>query len=351
MNIVIVTWTFFPMVGGIERQSARHAREYTRRGHKVTVLTGRRSPSWKKTETIDGYRVVRFAPGRHLLTVLRICLWIAARRRSIDVIDGFMLNAPITLVGVLARVLRIPMTVFIGSMGYHSDILQARKLFGGSFFMWIARKLRWAVAASSGPMKDDLVSHGIDPKLIYIYPTPTEVLPEPLPLTDDVVLTPCRYISGVKGLDVAEKAWEIVAREGPPGWKYLVIGPDVPGHVSGEGIEALPAHDRVWEFASGASIFLQPSRMEGLSNSLLEALARGVPAVATDVGGTSSLADAGVILIPPEDPRAMADALLRLMRNPDARVALGRKGREWMLANSDIATMELMAERRQRKEA
>ena len=74
-----------------------------------------------------------------------------------------------------------------------------------------------------------------------------------------------------------------------------------------------------------ADIFVQPSHVEGMSNALLEAMACGLPAVATTTGAAPQMVDDGVdgLLVPPGDPDALAGALVRLLGNADLRHTMG----------------------------
>jgi glycosyltransferase involved in cell wall biosynthesis len=76
-------------------------------------------------------------------------------------------------------------------------------------------------------------------------------------------------------------------------------------------------------------VFVLPSRVEGVSNTLLEAMATGVPVVATRVGGNPELVDDEVtgILVPPNDAESMASAIVRYVRDPALRETHGRCGR------------------------
>jgi len=76
-------------------------------------------------------------------------------------------------------------------------------------------------------------------------------------------------------------------------------------------------------------ILAAPSRDEGLSLSVLEAMACGIPAVASRLGGIPSLLIDGVtgLLTPPDDFAALADALIRLLAEPQRADAMGRAGR------------------------
>jgi glycosyltransferase involved in cell wall biosynthesis len=68
-----------------------------------------------------------------------------------------------------------------------------------------------------------------------------------------------------------------------------------------------------------ATILLNPSRVDNMPNSLLEAMASGVPIVSTSVGGIPFLVEDGrtALLVPPGQPLAMAEAVLRLLREPE----------------------------------
>jgi glycosyltransferase involved in cell wall biosynthesis len=77
-------------------------------------------------------------------------------------------------------------------------------------------------------------------------------------------------------------------------------------------------------FMNSLDVFVLPSRAEGTPNGVIEAMAHGVPIIATQVGGVPDIVDAECgILIPPGDAAALADAMLSLARNPARRIAMG----------------------------
>ena len=82
-----------------------------------------------------------------------------------------------------------------------------------------------------------------------------------------------------------------------------------------------------------SDIFILPSRSEGFSNALIEAMACGLPSIATTVGGNAEAIEDGVsgLLVPPEQPEAMTAALLRLLDSPDLAARMGSAGRETVL--------------------
>jgi glycosyltransferase involved in cell wall biosynthesis len=87
--------------------------------------------------------------------------------------------------------------------------------------------------------------------------------------------------------------------------------------------------------------FVLPSRFEGFPLSVLEAMLAEVPVVATDVGSVSEAVVSGQtgLLVPPENPAALADALDDLLRDADLRRRLGTSGRRLVLGRFTASHM------------
>lgn len=88
-------------------------------------------------------------------------------------------------------------------------------------------------------------------------------------------------------------------------------------------------------------IFVLPSQAEGISNTILEAMASGLPVVATDVGGNSELIDHDQTgyLVEKENPQAMADCLLKYVVDQQQRTLHGYNGYQKALAKFSIDAM------------
>ena len=94
-------------------------------------------------------------------------------------------------------------------------------------------------------------------------------------------------------------------------------------------------------------VFVLPSHMEGMSNSLLEAHAAGLPVVATNVGGNAevTLDCATGLVVPPRDPLALADAILRMLKDPARARAMAAAGRTRILEEFTVQRMVSRMER------
>ncbi len=134
-------------------------------------------------------------------------------------------------------------------------------------------------------------------------------------------------VTTAKGADVLLDAFLIVARRHPEcSLTYYGDGeliPTLQAKAAAHGLAdrvRFPGHqaDRD-EMYANMDILVQPSRRESMSNSVIEAMARGIPCVATDVGGTTEAIIDGQTgyIVPLNDPVASAGAICKLLDAPD----------------------------------
>jgi len=97
-------------------------------------------------------------------------------------------------------------------------------------------------------------------------------------------------------------------------------------------------------YLAGFDVFVLPSRYEGFPLSIVEAMLAGLPVVAADVGSVSEAVIDGEtgLLVAPDDPGALADAIRSLLSDPEQRRRMGENGRE--LARARF-TAQAMADR------
>ena len=134
-------------------------------------------------------------------------------------------------------------------------------------------------------------------------------------------------------------AWPAV-RSAAPGARLVLLG-DGPDRAELEaravhGVELHGQTDDVRAWLAAASLVVQPSRWEGMSLSLLEALAAGRSVVVTDVPGMSEVVVGGVgAVVPPGDPDALASAVARRLNDPSLADREGAAGRARVESHHD----------------
>jgi len=161
--------------------------------------------------------------------------------------------------------------------------------------------------------KVEVVRNGIEP---HAPAAPAADVPRP------AVLAVARLVPQ-KGIDVLLRAavdldaTVVVAGDGP---ERAALEAEAAGRV-----RFLGHRTDVPALLAAADVFVLPSRYEGTSLALLEAMGAGKAVVATAIGGTDELVRDGVdgLLVPPDDPAALAEALERLLVDNELRARLG----------------------------
>jgi glycosyltransferase involved in cell wall biosynthesis len=167
-----------------------------------------------------------------------------------------------------------------------------------------------------------------------------EVPAKPNKAPGEFVITTAGHIRYVKGHDIFIKAAALVRRRFPEAsfsiagnildsayfaeLQTLVRDLDLTGHFHfAGGLSDLREH------LAAADVFVLPSRSEGFSNAIVEAMAASLPVVATNVGGNAEAVQDGVsgFVVPSEDPEALAAAIVQLLNDPASAKKMGVAGK------------------------
>ncbi len=224
---------------------------------------------------------------------------------------------------------------------------------------WERRAARWAdrVLCVSEAERDSGIRHGVRARWAVVpngvdtehfhpplhRPSVRAALPALSDLGDGTPLVVCvGRLCPQKGQDVLLRAWPAVAARLPAA--RLVLVGDGPDHrrllrdaPAGVLLAGATADPLPWYQAADAVVL--PSRWEGMALAPLEAMACGRPVVLTDVGGARESvppADADGCVVPPGDPGALAEALLRLLTDPGRCAAAGLRALSHARAHHDI---------------
>ncbi|HET7566786.1 MAG TPA: GT4 family glycosyltransferase PelF [Gaiellaceae bacterium] len=196
---------------------------------------------------------------------------------------------------------------------------------------------RWEERYGATPERTRTIYNGVDPNLFVPRPKPESTAGRP------TVVAAARVMP-VKDVETMIEAAAVARRE-IPDVRFLVYGATDVDLAYTERCRALVAslgledtfvfagfHARPAELYAEGDISILSSISEGFPYTVLESMACGRPVAATDVGGVREALEGAGIVVPPRDPEALGQAVVRLLREDDLRLALGRRGREEVLA-------------------
>jgi glycosyltransferase involved in cell wall biosynthesis len=178
--------------------------------------------------------------------------------------------------------------------------------------------------------------------------TSTEVRAE-LGVGDDFMVLSTGRLATQKGLEHLVSAAAIVRRR-VPGAKIVLAGDGPLRDALTQLVDDLGLHGTVQvlgfrpdvgDLLAASDLVVLPSLWEGLSISLLEAMAAGKPVVTTSIGGNREATNDGetAVLVPPKDPYRLAEAIIALANDPGRRAELGHRGFEVQRARYGIQRM------------
>ena len=148
-----------------------------------------------------------------------------------------------------------------------------------------------------------------------------------------------------KGVDILLFAWKEVTGKFPDAILEIAGSGDIEAYrrfVDENNIQNVLFSGRQSDTRASlleSDIFVLPSRREGMSNALMEAMVCALPVVATDVSGSQDLIDNGRsgLLVPVGDVNALAQALIKMMSDPENAIEMGKRGYESIKSKCDMA--------------
>lgn len=186
--------------------------------------------------------------------------------------------------------------------------------------------------------------HDLDPARFTVVPGATDAerfvpVASPGRVSDPAVLLYHGRVDARKGvLDLLDAVAKLRADTVPVRLLLSGIGPDLDSVATritelglADVVELLGAvpYERAHEVYARGEIFVSPTYAEGFSNTILEAMASGLPVISTDVVGVRDCVrpDENGLLVPPGDPAALAAAVRRLLDDPELRRRLAEQAR------------------------
>lgn len=351
MHILIINSEYPPIGGGAGNASAHIAEQLQRLGYVVTVITSRfgRLPHREQREHLTIYRVPsirrsqdRSNPLEQIVFILSASVW------TLSLIPHFRPNITLAFFGVpsgaiawlIKVVYRLPYVISLrgGDVpGFRPYDFHVYHKLIAPFLRLIWKNASGVIANSNGLRQ---LAHSFDSNFdIPIIPNGVDL---ELFKTGDRDWSSPRLLSvgrivHQKGLDLAMHALGGLT---DLNWEWHIAGDGPQMQALQSLAQELGIDDRVFflgwqsrqqirESYQNANVFVFPSRHEGMPNAILEAMASGLPVIATCIAGNEELVIEGQTgyLVPSEDIEMLQDALKKILSDSTLRRQMGEASR------------------------
>jgi glycosyltransferase involved in cell wall biosynthesis len=388
MTACMLIWDYWPgREGGAQRQCRKLSQALAQRGVRVLVITQRSRWLSKKSFSDQGTRIIRlgmFAP------LAAVAIWLRTwkvRRTSTDPGKSpgnkkQRLAGPTTPFWWLARLSFMAAAAwFIFRNRRELDLIHAHESnWIGGFASWlgvraglpvVCKVATWPCLEPMGPdvpfratlrhwqrrpyfialngaMAEELKNNGIAAEKIRVIPNGVLIPAQPALCQNDfnvLCIANFNQENHLKAYDVLLKAWKQVHLRNPRARLTMAGGGDsrpwrnlarqLGCAVAIAFVGSIPDLD---SYFKSTAVFVLPSRIEGMSNALLETQSWGIPAVVSDIPGNRAVVrdNANGLVVPVDDAAALAEAILRALADPGLRTRLGRQARQRISENYSL---------------
>ncbi|MGQ9858769.1 MAG: glycosyltransferase family 4 protein [Thermodesulfobacteriota bacterium] len=355
-RVLMVISNFYPVIGGAERQLLKLGSALTKCGWKVRVLTRRTERHLKRRESIKGIEVIRFSsfrmparrglgPINKMLDALQTSRLVKEHAADADVVHGHIASPLILHAARGAHSVGRFMICKIASGGPFMDLKveESRGRLGRLVVQGLVREVDGWIAVSEEIARQLEGDYGIPHSKIFRIGNGVEI-PTYSKRTERPVtarrflylgrLTSGKYRDFTWLLRAFSKAWERC-----PDCQLAIVGSGNGELEVKRSLEELggarrsvlmPGFSDPEPWLEWADVLVQPSLVEGMSNSILEGMAHGLACIATDIPPNRELLDNGRagILVPCSDVDAMAEAMLEVAFLPDRAANLGSTAKD-----------------------
>ena len=360
MNILFTIRYFYPFIGGTEKQALSLASCLVKKGAHVKIVTSRFERQWPKYEIINGVEVIRLlSPKIKVLGALAFlfCLtvYLIKNREKFFLIHTFQIGYTSSLSILLGILLRKPSLIKLASSGWGGDVQRARKTLFGKIFLFMSRKATRIISVST-TIAQELIEEKIDPSKIYLIHNGIDLikfkkieaksqLREELGIPDKKTIIYTGRLSSEKGVDFLIGSFSKLNRETDcqiiiiaDGFERKKIVQLLDDYQLSKSVLLIQKVNDVASYLNAADLFVLPSKFEGLSNSLLEAMACGLPVISTRVGGSIDIIEDGIngLLVDVDNEDQLIQVISKVLNDSSLAISLGKNARQTIVEHYDL---------------
>lgn len=355
MKLLLVTRRYPPFGGGAENQLHRLAEALAFNGHQVSVLTGKHQKKLSSFNRENGVRVyrlpdysIRFLGSAIFLISLTLKMFYLAQRY--DFVITSMINETSTVAVLNSKILGKKICLYPSAVGVVGNIRWAGSHWCGFIYKWVAKRVD-TFACQSKDFFPELISLGINKNVMNVIPNTISrdflAIGEKRTLSEET-LSPaqilwCGRLAEEKDPIAVLAVGKILQQKSINALIDIAGGSGTLFNSLQDKLEHTPRLNKivrlhenpknVLPFFLSADIFLLTSREDAMPLVIIEAMASGIPIVATNVGGLPQMIENEVngLLVPAGDAEKMAEAIIKLINSPSLRETLVTNGRDYIM--------------------
>jgi len=355
IRVLMISPQFRPLVGGYEQAAERLCAALVEVGLRVVVITERRDPAWPSSERISGFEVRRlscwYRPRLHTITSLASFTFFLLRHgREFDVWHVHQYGFHAALAVALGKAVRRPVVLKLTNSGPMGIAVTLGSGIVGGILGFLHRRVSACLAVTE-ETRVEAIDFGIPAERIYLIPNGVDgrrfqpASPDDRSTARRALALDCKTLVLFVGRLSPEKnvlglldAWAALDASVREGALLAVVGdgPDAnrvcarvqASKVAGS-VHLAGQRNDVATWYRAADFYVISSINEGLSNTMIEALASGLPVISTRVSGSSILVEspAAGLLVDVGDAQGLADAMRWLLSDEPTRMRLGANAR------------------------
>lgn len=402
LKILMIIAAFYPYTGGAEKQAQRLASKLQVKGAEVSVVTGRWSNRLKSIETINGLKIYRnitnfnffskkdpdigfgifetaaiyrntrlktlkmfFRKTSNRLKVYiyqaSLFLFLITHRKEYDIIHAHQVLYPAFVSALCGKILKKPVIAKAGNSGFNSDINQIKQFPEGKLQLRFIFNNIAKIVCTTLAMKEEFLDEGLPEEKTAIIHNGIAVKDYKRSYKNcDSILFVGRFIKNKNIIVLLYAFLQIIN----------TINKDAKLIMAGDGPEMEPIKKYINELGFGSNtvltgmisnpekyikecdVFMLPSNVEGLSNSLIEAMSYGMPCIVSNISGNLEVMGNGRnlyeikeggfikteqgLLFEPSDTDGLVNAYNYLRQNEQAREKIGKGAAVRIKAEFDI---------------
>jgi glycosyltransferase involved in cell wall biosynthesis len=357
-RVLMVLSYFHPFRGGAENQALLLSETLRQRGLEVAVLTRafNQFPDFETIGSVPVYRQIQTVNARTLFGLwyfISCIFFMIVQRKHYDILHCHIVQGFHSIAAVIVgRLFKKKVVIKIANTGVSSDFIHARRVLAGGYILRFLRKTDRLIATSR---QSAIEAHrqGFSDAQITMIPNGVDTRRfKPSGRSEHSrsrIICVGRLVK-VKGIDVLIDAFSQLKREGTCGHLDIVgAGPEhdtlLKKAVDMGCAEEVIFHGEVADvesFFDTSCVFVQPSLAEGMSNVLLEAMACGLPVVATRAGAATDIIQDSVngLLVDTGSAGGIRDAVRKIVCDEEFAQALGSNARKTV---ADTCSIDIIA--------